>query len=164
VNFYPSAGGGTPVDAIYNNPATVLFATTTPTGDLVAGLTAGAVIGPGLNFGGTLVPVGSNPGGGGLGGETYRGVDAVNFSATPFLGFQFVLNGVTDFGWIRLSGSGADLTVVDFAYDTTGQAIAAGQTTAVPEPSSLILGLMALGGAGLAVLRRRGAAAATEVA
>jgi hypothetical protein len=54
--------------------------------------------------------------------------------------------------------------VVDFAYDTTGQAIAAGQTTAVPEPSSLILGLMALGGAGLAVLRRRGAAAANEVA
>jgi hypothetical protein len=93
VNFYPSAGGGTPVDAIYNNPATVLFTTTTPTGDLVAGLTAGTVIGPGLNFGGTLVPIGSNPGGGGLGGETYRGVDAVNFSATPFLGFQFVLNG-----------------------------------------------------------------------
>ncbi len=78
---------------------------------------------------------------------------------TGFVGFR-ASNG--DLGWIqlRVSDTGSstypnEVTVIDWAYnDVSGGSIFAGQTTAVPEPSSLALGLLAAGSAGLAALRR----------
>jgi hypothetical protein len=87
---------------------------------------------------------------------------------TGFVGFQLP-NG--DLGWLelRVSDTGSTgypnhATVIDWAYnDVSGGSIAAGQTTsAVPEPSSLALGLLAAGALGLAALRRAKARAASE--
>jgi hypothetical protein len=153
INIY--ANVGTTINEIYTNPGTVRMVTTTAGGTTVAGLAAGTLIGPGSNFAGTNVGV--------------VGVNALTNPGTTLLGFEFVLAGVTDFGWIRVTGTSASSkSVVDFAYENTGAAIAAGATppppTSVPEPSSLSLGLLALGAAGVAALRRRRAAKAAEVA
>lgn len=76
-----------------------------------------------------------------------------------YVGVRFVdAEGDTRYGWVRLNvqpaGSGADgtadytFTVVDYAYDVTGDAILTG---AVPEPGMASMGLGALA---LGVLRR----------
>lgn len=75
--------------------------------------------------------------------------------STGFVGFRFTSNntgGTTPlYGWARLSpAASGNGTTVDFAYETSGAAIAAG---AVPEPSTL--GLLALGSLGLTQMRRR---------
>ena len=122
----------------------------------VAPLAKGALIGPGRAF--TYYA------------ELAVGIFAVSFghktygpwaNKSGYLGFKFVSNSKTDFGWAHLkvnvrqsvlpimSGS-----ISEFAYDTVpGQTIRAGQTSAIPEPGTL--SLLALGAAGLAVLRRR---------
>jgi hypothetical protein len=73
--------------------------------------------------------------------------------------FQFQSSGPTLYGWLELSnavsvypGSGPDVTVEAWAYDASGNQIAAGDTGAVPEPSTTALtGLaaLALGATGL---------------
>jgi len=123
---------------------------------VVSPLAKGALIGPGRAF--TYYA------------ELAVGIVAVSFghktsgpwaNKSGYLGFKFVSNSKTDFGWAHLkvnvrqsvlpimSGS-----ISEFAYDAVpGQTIRAGQTSAIPEPGTL--SLLALGAAGLAVLRRR---------
>jgi hypothetical protein len=80
-----------------------------------------------------------------------------SFSTTGIAGFQL---GSGNFGWIRLhvesiSGKSADkLTAIDWAYEDSGAAIAAGATgSAAPAPASLAL--LATGAVGVAAMRRR---------
>ncbi|HEX4133616.1 MAG TPA: PEP-CTERM sorting domain-containing protein [Bryobacteraceae bacterium] len=49
------------------------------------------------------------------------------------------------------------LTAIDWAYQTDGSAILAGDTgiPSTPEPSTAALALLAMGAAGVAALRRR---------
>lgn len=73
-----------------------------------------------------------------------------------FLGFKFDGGLGTQFGWARVDMSGApvnSLTIIDYAFTTEGESIAAGQTRLVPEPGTL--GLLATGAIGLLALRRR---------
>lgn len=137
----------------------------------IANLAAGALIGPAGVFAGNgggnvkqqIAPAGGTSNGGAFANGT-----------TGFVGIRL---GSGNYGWIRLRlddlglnqpfstllsgsplGNGANyidkLTVIDWAYETSGGAIAAGATSsAVPEPSSLAL--LAAGAAGLAAFRRR---------
>lgn len=82
---------------------------------------------------------------------------------TGYYGFKFTSNNpegtvgtTTMYGWAQISfTTGGPGSVVSFAYENTGAAIAAG---AVPEPSSL--SMLALGALGLTQMRRRRALAA----
>jgi len=81
-------------------------------------------------------------------------------NATGFLGF--VLPG-NNYGWVRLSfGNTLDattgFTVVDWAYDNTGAAILAGQTTSAV-PGAGALAALAVGASGLRGRRSRKRAA-----
>jgi hypothetical protein len=87
-------------------------------------------------------------------------------SGRGYLGFEFSSHG-EHFGWVAGSvsnrGSGATfrLDVTGYAYDTVaGQNILAGQTTAVPEPGTLVL--LALGALGLTGLRKRKLSAVSD--
>ena len=79
-----------------------------------------------------------------------------------FEGFRFATGlGGVDYGWAELE-VGADgngipdsVTLLGLAYDNTGAAIDVGQTVATPEPGSAGLMLLALGAAGVALLRKR---------
>ncbi len=86
---------------------------------------------------------------------------------TGFAGIEFgTAGGKTDFGWIRLSwnggGAGGPVRIVDdFAYDNTGSPILAGS---VPEPSTLLLTMLAAGSAGVMAWRKRRQAAKDALA
>ncbi|MGJ5819637.1 PEP-CTERM sorting domain-containing protein [Paludibaculum fermentans] len=88
-----------------------------------------------------------------------------------YMGLTFDIGGVAHYGWARLEvyGTGTpevngllaqgqlDVRLMEYAYETNNRAgIAVGQTSSVPEPSSLAL--FALGAAGIAAMRRRKAA------
>jgi hypothetical protein len=80
---------------------------------------------------------------------------------TAFMGVEF-LNASSNplFGWIRITGgptAGFPATIVDWAYDDSGAGILTGAGL-VPEPSSLALGCLAAGAAGLVAWRKRKAA------
>lgn len=111
-------------------------------GQFVSALTA--FLGPGL--------LGTMAFRGGYGGDKFLS------AGEGFVAFQFDIGAGTQYGWVRVNmDSGANLnsyTVVDYAYGDAGDAVFVGQT-AIPEPSSAgALGLLALGGIGLARWRR----------
>jgi hypothetical protein len=77
---------------------------------------------------------------------------------TAFMGVEFF--GASSnplFGWIRITGGptlGFPATIVDWAYENSGAGILTGAGL-IPEPSSLALGCLAAGAAGLAAWRKR---------
>ena len=78
--------------------------------------------------------------------------------STAFMGVEF-LNASSNprFGWIRIAGgptAGFPATIVDWAYEDSGAGIVTGAGV-IPEPSSLALGCLAAGAAGLAAWRKR---------
>ena len=76
-------------------------------------------------------------------------------SQSGYLGFEFLSNGQTHFGWAHMTvACCASGTISEFAYDTVAnQSIEAGQTSATPEPATL--GLLALGALGIGFWRRK---------
>jgi hypothetical protein len=79
-------------------------------------------------------------------------------STTAFMGVEFLGPSNNQlFGWIRVSGGstlGFPATIVDWAYEDSGAGILTGAGI-VPEPSSLALGCLAAGAAGLVAWRKR---------
>jgi hypothetical protein len=132
------------------------------TGGVAAPLVKGSLIGPGRHF----VP----------GGQlAYRYIDYSFAYPAPsrtkghwvgksgYLGFELTSNGQAHFGWVHLDKvePGASGVISEYAYDTVGgQSIEAGQTSAIPEPGTL--SLLALGAAGVAVLRKRKRSAVSQ--
>ena len=95
--------------------------------------------------------------------HTVSGASNGNFTDKYAL-FKFQSGAQTDYGWILLSDSvtsafgdkgtfGPNLTIVSYAYDTSGAEIPAGETSSpIPEPNTLALsglGALAMGAVGL---------------
>ncbi len=106
-----------------------------------------------------------------IGGGTGYGLMASKFGyansefKTAGVGFLGVKFNTDQYGWIRVNMNGPNnntFTIVDYAYADRGETINFGQTTAVPEPSSL--SLLALGSVGILAWRRRRASAAASAA
>jgi MYXO-CTERM domain-containing protein len=85
-------------------------------------------------------------------------------NATGLAGFRFsTTNHALDYGWVRLSytlgtnGITNSVKATDWAYESTGTPITAGETASstTPEPSTTALAVLAAGAAGVAALRRR---------
>lgn len=78
-------------------------------------------------------------------------------NASNYLGFRFIAaDSQTRYGWLRIDvGASAGVrTIMEVAYNNVvGEAILVG---AVPEPSTLIMGLLATGASGVIAWRRRG--------
>ena len=118
-------------------------------------LSAGTVIGASSTYGTSR----SGP----TGGIIANGGWAAN--TTGYFGIKFLnpTTGLTDYGWVYASVSGTPSTtqtvILGAAYDNTGASIAAGQTSAVPEPGTV--GALAFGAVGTGALawRRRKQAA-----
>ncbi len=123
----------------------------------VANLALGAVV----NAGGRAF-IGGGLGNGMLASKFGYANSEFKTAGVGFLGVKF---NTDQYGWIRVNMNGPDnnrFTIVDYAYADKGESINVGQTTAVPEPSSL--SLLALGSIGILAWRRRRAAALTSAA
>jgi hypothetical protein len=92
---------------------------------------------------------------------TYQAMTPEFTGTTAFMGVEFPNASNTElFGWIRIIGgstAGIPATIVDWAYEDSGAGILTGAGI-IPEPSSLALGCLAAGAAGLAAWRKRKAA------
>jgi hypothetical protein len=114
---------------------------------------------------GTLISSASAFDGGGnafLMGKSGKGANGDwNGVTNQYLGLTFTAGANTYYGWAELTfpdSSGTAATLEGWAYDyTPGEGILAGDTgqSGTPEPSTLPLALLALGSAGIAVLRSR---------
>jgi hypothetical protein len=90
------------------------------------------------------------------------------FGKTGFAGFQLPASKGGGLGWIRFEVFDRngdhfpdELQAIDWAYNTAGGGINAGQTSdSVPEPTAL--GLLAIGSAGVLAWRRRTSASSVE--
>ncbi len=77
---------------------------------------------------------------------------------TGYIGISFnAAGGAKNYGWVNIAANSTDsYRITDWAYQTDGTAILAGDTigpAAVPEPTSLAL--IAMGAGGLAIFRKR---------
>jgi hypothetical protein len=134
VNFYRASTGN--LRWYYNGGALAVFNGSSH----VAALTAGVTIDGSSSLG------------------TFQAMIPEFTDTTAFMGVKFfdAANNPL-FGWIRITGGatlGFPATIVDWAYENSGAGIATG-ATGVPEPSSMALGCLAAGAAGLAAWRRR---------
>ena len=117
----------------------------------VGNLASGAVISTGIGFLSNAHI---------LHGQIFLAGTQGNFP-TGNTGFAAIKAG-SDLGWIRLrvdgtSGNPSSVTAIDWAYnDVAGQSIQAGDTgSAVPEPGTMAMELLAAGAAGILAWRRR---------
>ncbi len=140
VNFYKGSTGK--LRWYYNTGVEAVFNVTSTTTN-VAALNAGVLV----------------DGSSALG--TYQNMVPEFTSNTAFMGLKFFDSSNNPlYGWIRVSGGptlGFPATIVDWAYEDSGAGILTGATV-VPEPSSVALGCLAAGAAGLAAWRKRKAA------
>lgn len=103
---------------------------------------------------GTLIYSGST-----FQGSANSGASMVNYqvSGTELLGVEFVNEntGATNYGWVSINttaATGFPATITGYAYENTGAGIMAGQTSSVPEPTTMAtlgLGVLCLGAAGI---------------
>lgn len=130
-NFYRSGSGN--LRWYYNTGAVAVF-----NGTSVAALAAGVTVDASSALG------------------TFQALNTEFTGVTAFMGVRFLDAGSNPvYGWIRVNGGptqGFPATIVDWAYESSGAGI---QTGAVPEPSSLALGCLAAGAAGVSAWRRR---------
>jgi hypothetical protein len=77
-------------------------------------------------------------------------------SGESYYGFSFT-DGSTNYGWLKVSFESTTVSVLGWAYDTSGAAIAVGSTSAIPEASTttLSMGAAALLAGSAAAWRRR---------
>jgi hypothetical protein len=138
VNFYRSGGGN--LRWYYPFVGTVQQTLAVYNGTHVAALAAGVLV----------------DGSSALG--TWQAMNTEFTGTTAFMGVEFNLSSNPMFGWIRVAGGptlGFPATIVDWAYENSGAGIVTGM---IPEPSSMALGCLAAGAAGLAAWRKRKAA------
>ena len=87
--------------------------------------------------------------------QTNIGVNFDNFfEGNNLFGFRFELNGNLHYGWGEIEIFGRQATITRWAYESTPDTdIHVGSTNSIPEPSGL--GLLALGAAGIGLMRQR---------
>lgn len=132
---------------------------TTPGGGDVGNLSAGTVIGPGSTWIGQPSQFGfMNNNTAGAWVQPTDGYMGIEFKDPSVNGGNLV------YGWMQISktstgeparGGPTGITFVDWAYDNSGSAIAAGDTGASPVPEPASLALMAAGAIGILVRRGR---------
>jgi hypothetical protein len=82
-----------------------------------------------------------------VGTTDYSGI--MNLGDSGIFGLSFQLAGQTHYGWVNISENSGTQSILGWGYESiAGQALAAGVTTSVPEPSTLAI--FALGIMGLA--------------
>ena len=149
--------GGASFTLFQDQPGSVYFDVL---GDLdakgLAGAGAGAIYGYNLASGVNLSTVNfeSNRFGANIASE--GGDSPFTIGESGFLGFSFDVGSGVQFGWAEITRQPGDVnpfTIERFAFGDADEAVSVGQTTAVPEPSSL--GLLALGAVGVLSTRRR---------
>lgn len=159
INPYVNGGSSENYFAMYMPASTSLVKSSSPTagGADVGKLTAGTVIGPGSTMVGAPFGFMNNPTAGDWIG-TGNGYMGIEFSEASVNGGNPV------YGWVQISktiagdpprGGPSGITMVDWAYDDSGAAIAAGDTGASPVPEPTSLALMAAGAIGVLVRRGR---------
>jgi hypothetical protein len=84
-----------------------------------------------------------------------------------YYGFSLT-DGTTVYGWMSITRSGADSTltgtVTEWAYETSGESILVGQTSAIPEPATTAAAAALLAGSAAVWKRRRQKLAALKAA
>lgn len=109
-------------------------------------LAFGSIVGPELGF----LQFTGQPGDTSVTGATLS-------AGESYYGFSFT-DGSTNYGWIQVSYLSKTVTVLGWAYDTSGASIAVGATaSAIPEPATttLAMGAFALLAGSAAAWRRR---------
>jgi len=141
------------LEAIYTEfpPSTNNWSIAAPSGDLVAPLTIGQIWGPDSRRANTGVIF--------FYSESQH---LLEYGEESYVGFSFALDGNPDnvrYGWALVTLESTSVTLHQWAYENTGEAIVVGNplNAAVPEPSSIVFLLGAGLFAGGAFLRRRAA-------